>query len=541
MSKGIEKDRNGSINYPIPVIDLFAGPGGLGEGFSSLCDEKGNRYFKIVLSIEKEINAHKTLELRAFFREFGNHAPDEYYSYIKGEITRDELFSRYPEEAKAAALIAWHAELGASTFPHEIVDERIKKALNGSGNWVLVGGPPCQAYSVIGRSRIRGSNPENNQKYENDPRHFLYREYLRILTAHLPPIFIMENVQGIISTKLDGTNIFSRILADLRNPKKYSGNQSTFSDKPNNFHYKLYSLTQPINENTEKPSSFVVKMKYYGIPQDRRRVIVLGIRSDVNEKPERLHKLKTVIATKRVIGDLPKLRSGLSKVEDSSEKWSSIIEEIVKWTDDKVTRSPFHSKLVVYSRQVYHTLPRGGQYVHYHGKPSYLSGWYKDEKLEGVCNHHTRAHMEQDIQRYFFASCYALLENRSPLLKDFPDILIPQHKNAKEAIKNKNGLFSDRFRVQLRNCPATTITSHIAKDGHYFIHPDPLQCRSLTVREAARLQTFPDNYFFEGNQTSQYQQVGNAVPPLLACSIARIVYRAFLQMVNKQEQMKLEL
>jgi DNA (cytosine-5)-methyltransferase 1 len=130
--------------------------------------------------------------------------------------------------------------------------------------------------------------------------------------------------------------------------------------------------------------------------------------------------------------------------------------------------------------------------------------------------------MRKDLFRYLFAACYADVHKRSPKLCDFPKELLPEHKNARKAVRES--LFSDRFRVQLREHPATTITSHISKDGHYFIHPDPLQCRSFTVREAARIQTFPDNYYFEGNRTSQYQQVGNAVPPLLAKQIAEIVH-----------------
>ena len=125
------------------------------------------------------------------------------------------------------------------------------------------------------------------------------------------------------------------------------------------------------------------------------------------------------------------------------------------------------------------------------------------------------------MHRYFFAAVYAKVKGRSPLLEDFPKALLPKHENVEDALKDTK--FNDRFRVQYKGRPSTTVVSHIAKDGHYFIHYDPTQCRSLTVREAARLQTFPDNYRFEGPRTEQYKQVGNAVPPYLANQIAKLV------------------
>jgi DNA (cytosine-5)-methyltransferase 1 len=151
--------------------------------------------------------------------------------------------------------------------------------------------------------------------------------------------------------------------------------------------------------------------------------------------------------------------------------------------------------------------------------------WFLDDRLSAVCNHTPRLHTRKDLHRYFFVSTFGQVHGRSPILADFPTELLPNHKSVAAALKDGN--FNDRFRVQIADRPSTTITSHISKDGHYFIHYDPSQCRSLTVREAARLQTFPDNYFFEGPRTQQYQQVGNAVPPLLAKQIAEIIADLF--------------
>ena len=152
----------------------------------------------------------------------------------------------------------------------------------------------------------------------------------------------------------------------------------------------------------------------------------------------------------------------------------------------------------------------------------YEKAWFLDGRLRGYCNHISKSHMPLDIHRYFFSACYASVKRSTPMLRDFPKALWPKHKNIKNGIEN--GAFNDRFRVQVESLPATTVTSHISKDGHYYIHPDPSQARSLTVREAARIQTFPDNYFFCGPRTAQYSQVGNAVPPLLARTLAEIVY-----------------
>jgi len=178
---------------PIPVIDIFAGPGGLGEGFCA-ARVRGARAFRIALSIEKDPDAHATLKLRSFVRQFaGRPVPEAYYDHVRGQLTRDELYRSFPAEARLADKEAWRAELGSAALPPELVRRRIRQALHGTKAWVLIGGPPCQAYSIAGRSRNRGIV---GYALELDKRHRLYEEYLRILADHWPPVFVMENVKG---------------------------------------------------------------------------------------------------------------------------------------------------------------------------------------------------------------------------------------------------------------------------------------------------------------------------------------------------------
>lgn len=508
----------------IPVIDLFAGPGGLGEGFSSLMVPGSGHVFRIGLSIEKDAAAHSTLQLRAFFRQFERgRAPDDYYKLLRGEINAAQLSCLYPAEAAAAANEAWQATLGEVDVA--ALDTRVRDAIKGAKTWVLIGGPPCQAYSLVGRSRRGGIR-------RDDHRVFLYREYLRILATHLPPVFVMENVKGLLSSRLGKEGIFERILADLQSPTK------ALADAPphrtSNVGYRLYTLVREprgydLHGKPEyEPADYVIRAELYGIPQARHRVIILGVRDDLTGTPQPLEERQPVRAD-AVLRGLPRIRSGLSQETDTPSAWRSRVADVLNkkyagsWSLAGMEHVRRKMTEIVRSLQ----LPRAGRGAEFMaGEPDieYAAArdWFLDPRIGGVCNHSTRGHMATDLHRYLFAACFAQLEYRSPELSEFPGHLLPDHQNIHRAIHDSH--FADRFRVQLAERPATTVTSHIAKDGHYYIHYDPSQCRSLTVREAARLQTFPDNYLFLGNRTQQYSQVGNAVPPLLASQIASRVY-----------------
>lgn len=508
-------------NKPIPIIDLFAGPGGLGEGFTSVVDKNNNRYFKIALSIEKDEFAHKTLTLRSFLRQFPyRKLPAEYYNFLRSEEKDiEKLFQKYPEQAASAKNEAWLFEMGKSEN-HSLIDKRIRENLKGEKDFLLIGGPPCQAYSLVGRARRQEADGLN----KNDPRVYLYREYYRILAVHQPPVFIMENVKGILSSQVDNVGVFKSLINDLQNPvesyKKLEGKVNIAESK---IRYNIYSLVKHpekdiFGKEIFEPKDFIIRSEEYGIPQTRHRVILLGIRSDIIITPELLKKAETLIPVEEVLAGLPKVRSGLSKEKDSKQNWKKAIQELLtKNLDYQIEDEVWKMMKKIIDNLSVPQKDKGGDFIECEAIINYNKFWYLDNSIMGVCNHESRSHIREDLYRYLFVSCFAKVNDRSPKLSDFPTSLLPKHLNAKE---NK---FADRFRVQLYGQPSKTVTSHISKDGHYFIHPDSVQVRSLTVREAARIQTFPDNYFFCGPRTEQFHQVGNAVPPLLAKQIAQIV------------------
>jgi len=433
------------------LIDLFAGCGGLSEGFV----QKG---FEVVAQVEMDKWARETLKTRHLYHKLKEIGKGFIYEkLLRGEISKKEILDSFPAIQKSISKIIIAAEFGKDNFKTIIRKiESAKEFHRVSRIHVVVGGPPCQPYSLAGRSR----DPD---RMKNDNRYFLYEYYLKILKNIQPDFFVFENVPGLITANTKGQQIFSRMLQDFKkiNPP--------------------YEIAPSFDKYYEEPRQYLLDSSRYGIPQKRKRVIFIGYkRSLASRDPDIKNVFRKIIKSRiplyggftisDAIGDLPSLKQGQGK-----DYWFGPYR--------KGAITPYQHKM--------------------------------RQDSPGIINHRARTHMRDDLKRYKFFIEQHLNGNRAATLVDLirekPD-LTPAHNNLDK--------FIDRFKVQWWSHPASTIMAHIAKDGHYYIHPDLHQCRSFTVREAARCQSFPDNFKLEGPRTEQFKQVGNAVPPILAKIIA---------------------
>jgi DNA (cytosine-5)-methyltransferase 1 len=344
----------------------------------------------------------------------------------------------------------------------------------------------------------------------------------------------MENVKGILSAKTapdaPAGSVIEKIFSDLKAPSKAIASDQTFLNETkklgigfNSHDYVLFPF--PASEQRNLFSSdgdgiskkdFTIKSEKYNIPQTRHRVIICGVRMDVYNhlgRPGELSEASSIISVKDMIGSLPKLRSEVTKEKVSAKNWSARVKkEVADLTSIKNIDIADGCNTVEY--------PSEG-----HVKGNVELARFIEDSIGSITSHRTRSHMISDLARYYFCADFAEREGKSPKIEDWPvGDLVPNHTDINQSGNRPSASgFSDRFKVQVWDKPCSTITSHISKDGHYFIHPDKSQCRSLSVREAARIQTFPDSYQFCGGISKQFHQIGNAVPPYLAYQIAKII------------------
>lgn len=412
-------------NAKLCFIDLFAGAGGLSEGFI----QSG---FNPVAHIEMNAMACRTLETRICYFYLKNEGKlGVYYDYLRGNMTRAELLDHIPENVRETVMCV---EMSERTVTD--IFDKIDAILDEDGVTqvdVIVGGPPCQAYSLVGRAQsIRMGTP-----MDQDPRNNLYLLYSRFLERYRPTMFVFENVMGIESA--NGGRTWASLQSELRR------------------------VGYDIEYHEQNARDF-------GVMQNRRRMIIIGWkrRSGLHYPEFRPVQINGTVS--ELLQDLPKMIPGQENNQYRTTFFSEYIKENgIRTADDVLTL------------------------------------------------HQSRPHIERDITIY--KKAIELWEDGHQRLNynQLPDEL-KTHRNRTS--------FVDRYKVvggDLDSCH--TILAHLSKDGHYFIHPDIDQHRSITVREAARIQSFPDNYFFEGARTAQFVQVGNAVPPMMAKVIAEEIYK----------------
>lgn len=412
----------------IKFIDLFAGAGGLSEGFI-------RAGFEPVAHVEIDKAACYTLKTRTAYHYLKSVNKSQFYvSYLKGEISRSELYAQIPSELLESVI---NLPIGTENNPeiHRIIENR----LNGESVDLIVGGPPCQAYSLVGRARSENS-------MEGDPRNFLYIQYAKYLEKYKPKVFVFENVLGL----------------------KSAGNGRYLQNMEKLFLKKGYKI-----------NLYTVEANNFGVLQNRRRIIIIGYQDNLDLSIPNLENIKIEPnnTVKELFNDLPELKAGEGK--------------------DK--------------------------FLKYSNKPTlYLTKSHIRNGIDILTQHIARPHTEQDREIYKIAVQKWNKYRQRLNYNDLPERL-KTHRNRSS--------FYDRFKIVAADLPySQTVVAHIAKDGHYYIHPDINQNRSISVREAARLQSFPDDFYFEGvkegiSRTAAFKQIGNAVPPLMAEVIAKTIFK----------------
>jgi DNA (cytosine-5)-methyltransferase 1 len=397
-------------------IDLFSGAGGLSEGFI-------RENFDPIAHVEMNKYACQTMRTRIAYHYLKSNGKfSKYISYLKGELSQEQLLSEIPKNEIDSVI---ELEINSTTIKN--IFNKIDVLKKRREVDVIIGGPPCQAYSIVGRSRDANG-------MEGDPRNFLYKYYVKFLEKYSPKLFVFENVPGILSAK-------------------------------NGFHFN--KIIKSIQKAGYELHYNVLNAKDFGVLQDRKRVIIIGWRKDIEfEYPRFISSYKELSIKAELFADLPPLRQGEG------------------------------SDLTYYTNE----------------KTLYLKRSRIREALKFTTQHKARPTNENDQQIYEIAIYNMLKEKKRLAYSELP-------KNLKK--HKKENIFTNRFQVINPESISHTVVAHISADGHYYIFPDLKQIRSITIREAARIQSFPDDFHFEGGQTAAFKQIGNAVPPLMAQGIAK--------------------